>query len=107
MGHSQAGKAQNRERILSEPSRKLRRDGPDSVSVGPLMKSVGLTHGGFYGRFERRSALLAEALERALLEGEANAKAQGRRQGLADIARGYLSRSHRDDRESGCAIAAL
>src|SRR3546814_11685000 len=58
-----------------EASQQIRRDGLESVSVGPLMKSVGLTHGGFYGHFESRSALLAEALERALLEGEANAKA--------------------------------
>ena len=106
MGHSQAEKAENRERILTEASRQVRRDGLESVSVGTLMKSVGLTHGGFYGHFESRSALLAEALERALLEGEANAKA-GRQQSLSDIARGYLSRTHRDARDSGCAMAAL
>lgn len=109
MGHSQAEKARNRERILAEASRQVRRGGLESVSVGTLMKSVGLTHGGFYGHFESRSALLAEALERALLEGEANAKARGseRPQSLSDIARSYLSRAHRDVRESGCAMAAL
>jgi TetR/AcrR family transcriptional repressor of nem operon len=109
MGHSQAEKAENRERILTEASRQVRRDGLEAVSVGTLMKSVGLTHGGFYGHFESRSALLAEALERALMEGEANAKAHGsdRPQSLSDIARGYLSRAHRDARESGCAMAAL
>jgi TetR/AcrR family transcriptional regulator, transcriptional repressor for nem operon len=109
MGHSQAEKAENRERILAEASRRVRRDGLESVSVGTLMKSVGLTHGGFYGQFESRSALLAEALERALLEGEANAKVQGsdRPQTFAHIVRSYLSRTHRDARESGCAIAAL
>ena len=69
MGHSQAEKAENRERILAEASRQVRRDGLESLSVGTLMKSVGLTHGGFYGHFESRSALLAEALERALRDG--------------------------------------
>ena len=109
MGHSQAEKAENRERILAEASRKVRRDGLESVSVGTLMKSVGLTHGGFYGHFESRSALLAEALERALLEGEAKAKVPGsdRPRAFAHIVRSYLSRSHRDARDSGCAIAAL
>lgn len=109
MGHSQAEKADNRERILTEASRQVRRDGLESVSVGTLMKSVGLTHGGFYGHFESRSALLAEALERALLEGEAKAKVQGsdKPQSLSDIVRSYLSRAHRDGRESGCAMAAL
>ncbi len=109
MGHSQAEKAQNRERILAEASRQVRDGGLESVSVGTLMKSVGLTHGGFYGHFESREALLAEALERALLEGEAKAGAQG--SGAAapfgGIVRGYLSRTHRDARDSGCAVAAL
>lgn len=109
MGHSQAEKAENRERILAEASLQVRRDGLESVSVGTLMKSVGLTHGGFYGHFESRSALLAEALERALLDGEANAKGQASDapQSLSEIVRGYLSRAHRDARESGCAMAAL
>jgi TetR/AcrR family transcriptional repressor of nem operon len=107
MGHSQAEKAQNRERILAEASQQVRRDGLESVSVGSLMKSVGLTHGGFYGHFESRSALLAEALERALLEGEANAQASGSPERFSDIVRSYLSRRHRDARDSGCAVAAL
>lgn len=109
MGHSQAEKAENRARILAEASRQVRRDGLEAVSVGTLMKSVGLTHGGFYGHFESRSALLAEALERALAEGEAKAKVQESDppQSFATIVRNYLSRAHRDGRESGCAIAAL
>jgi TetR/AcrR family transcriptional regulator, transcriptional repressor for nem operon len=109
MGHSQAEKAQNRERILAEAARQVRRDGLESVSVGALMQSVGLTHGGFYGHFESRSALLAEALERALVEGQAKATAPvgERPRGFAAIVRGYLSRPHRDGRESGCAMAAL
>ena len=109
MGHSQSEKAENRERILAEASRQVRCDGLESVAVGPLMKSVGLTHGGFYGHFDSRSALLAEALERALLDGEANARLQAsdRPQSFAHIVRSYLSRTHRDARDSGCAISAL
>ena len=107
MGHSQSEKARNRERILAEASQQIRRDGLESVSVGSLMKTVGLTHGGFYGHFENRSALLAEALERALREGEAKAQAAGSPDRYADIVRGYLSRRHRDARDSGCAVAAL
>src|SRR5262249_1341333 len=93
VGHSQAGKAQSRERILAEASRQVRSGGLDSVSVGTLMKSVGLTHGGFYGHFESRDALLAEALERALLEGEAKAGAGGSAAApsFSAIVRGYLS----------------
>jgi TetR/AcrR family transcriptional repressor of nem operon len=109
MGHSQAEKARSRERILAEASRQVRHGGLESVSVGALMKSVGLTHGGFYGHFESRDALLAEALERALLEGEAKAGADrsGAPASFHEIVRSYLSRSHRDARDSGCAVAAL
>jgi TetR/AcrR family transcriptional repressor of nem operon len=109
MGHSQAEKARNRERIVAEAARQIRRDGLESVSVGPLMASVGLTHGGFYGHFENREALLAEALERAIAEGQAKAGASLSRTAprFPAIVRGYLSRTHRDARDSGCAIAAL
>ncbi|CAN5170428.1 TetR/AcrR family transcriptional regulator [soil metagenome] len=109
MGHSQAGKAENRARILDEAARQVRRDGLEAVSVGALMKSVGLTHGGFYGHFESRSALLAEALGRALEEGRARSQAHfpdGPPDLVARVS-AYLSPSHRDARETGCAMAAL
>ena len=114
MGHSQAGKTENRERILAEASRQVRKNGLESVSVGELMKSVGLTHGGFYGHFSSRAALLAEALARALDDGQKHAKRQehapeqeNQTGDLPGFARSYLSRTHRDAPESGCAIAAL
>jgi TetR/AcrR family transcriptional repressor of nem operon len=109
MGHSQAEKAQSRERILAEASRQVRHGGLESISVGALMKSVGLTHGGFYGHFESRDALLAQALERALIEGEAKAVATGSgdETTFSGMVRSYLSRAHRDARDSGCAVAAL
>ena len=137
MGHSQAEKAQNRERILKKAAEQIRDTGLESVSVGPLMRSVNLTHGGFYGHFASRSELLAHALERALREGEAASKAarnaaaakaaksgtaaktaggesaaraggdSAQPAGYATLLRSYLSRAHRDSRKSGCAIAAL
>ena len=111
MGHSQAEKARNRERILAEAARQVRDGGLESVAVGKLMQSVGLTHGGFYGHFTSRSDLMAQALERALAEGEAGARAvaaePGQPRGFAGFVRSYLSRAHRDQRTSGCAIAAL
>lgn len=109
MGHSQVEKARSRERILAEASRQIRDGGLESISVGALMKSVGLTHGGFYGHFESRDVLIAEALERALSEVEAKtgANGSGGRAPFADLVQGYLSRSHRDSRDSGCAVAAL
>ncbi|QGZ93337.1 TetR/AcrR family transcriptional regulator [Terricaulis silvestris] len=109
MGHSQAAKAKSRERILAEAADQIRDEGLESVSVGKLMKSVKLTHGGFYGHFASRSDLLAQALERALVEGAKRSAAEEsvRSRGFAGFVRSYLNRAHRDSRSSGCAIAAL
>ena len=110
MGHSRIEKANSRERILKAAVAQVRDAGLESVSVGALMRSVGLTHGGFYGHFASRSDLLAQALERALQDGEAAAHAAADPQRpfyYATAVRGYLSRRHRDSRASGCAIAAL
>jgi TetR/AcrR family transcriptional repressor of nem operon len=110
MGHSQSDKARSRDRILGEAATQIRDAGLESVSVGRLMRSVDLTHGGFYGHFESRSELLAHALERALADGRAASLAsveRGARRGFHARLRSFLSRSHRDSRRTGCAIAAL
>ena len=111
MGHSQADKAQSRERILRKAADAVRDTGLESVSVGKLMRSVDLTHGGFYNHFGSRSDLLAQALERALVEGAksaiANIKPGDAPRSYETRVKGYVSRAHRDARTSGCAIAAL
>lgn len=110
MGHSQAEKAQNRERILAEAARQIREGGLESVSVAQLMKRVHLTHGGFYGHFESRSELISLALQRALAESRAAIRATkdpAEPPEFSSMVGRYLSRTHRDSRHSGCAIAAL
>jgi TetR/AcrR family transcriptional repressor of nem operon len=111
MGHSQAEKAQSRERILRKAADAVRDTGLESVSVGKLMRSVDLTHGGFYNHFASRSDLLAQALERALVEGAkaatASMKPADAPRNYETRVRSYVSRAHRDARTSGCAIAAL
>lgn len=110
MGHSQADKAHTLERILAEASEQVRDAGLESVSVQRLMRSVGLTHGGFYVHFQSRSDLLARALARALHDGAASSAAAQQRSplgGFVGQVKSYLSRRHRDARRTGCAIAAL
>ena len=110
MGHSRADKAQSHERILKQAAGQIRDTGLESVSVGRLMRSIDMTHGGFYGHFASRSDLLAQALSRALEDGAAAAKLAGdpaKPASFAAMVRSYLSRSHRDSRGTGCAIAAL
>jgi TetR/AcrR family transcriptional regulator, transcriptional repressor for nem operon len=111
MGHSQAEKATSRERILGEAADQVRASGLESISVGKLMSHVGLTHGGFYNHFESRADLLAQALERALVDGRkawlSAEKSDYKPRSFETTVRRFLSRSHRDARASGCAVAAL
>lgn len=110
MARSQAEKAQTRERILTEAAAQIRDDGLESVSVARLMNRVDLTHGGFYNHFDSRADLLVQALERALREGAARGRALrggGRSESFELFVKHYLSRSHRDARKDGCALAAL
>jgi TetR/AcrR family transcriptional repressor of nem operon len=110
LGHSRAEKADSRERILDAAARQIRRDGLESVSIAELMKAANLTHGGFYGHFRSRAALIAAALERALERGEAAFVASQPVKAIAtvkSIVNRYLSPAHRDNTGEGCAIAAL
>lgn len=110
MGSSQADKAASHERIVKTASRRMRRDGIDSVSVVELMNEAGLTHGGFYRHFGSRDDLVAEAIDTALAQGSERIKAAAKLGGpaaLAAIIDGYLSPLHRDKPETGCAVAAL
>src|ERR1700733_9106869 len=110
VGSSQADKAASHERIVETASRRMRRDGIDSVSVAELMNEAGLTHGGFYRHFDSRDDLVAEAVDAALASGsqrvhQASQLASPR--ALAAVIDGYLSPLHRDKPETGCAVAAL
>lgn len=60
--------AENREKILSVAARLFREKGFDGIGIGDLMKSVGLTHGGFYGHFSSKEDLIAQACDRAVDE---------------------------------------
>ncbi|HJU70477.1 MAG TPA: TetR/AcrR family transcriptional regulator [Paucimonas sp.] len=107
---SRAEAAQNRERIIEVAARQFREHGFDGIGVAELMKSAGLTHGGFYGHFASKEDLMAQACARAL-EGSLDAMRQvAERDGgnaLSVIASAYLSPLHRDRPGEGCMLAAL
>jgi TetR/AcrR family transcriptional regulator, transcriptional repressor for nem operon len=110
MGHSKADKALSRERIVAAAAVRIREAGLDSISVGEIMKSVNLTHGGFYGHFASRADLIAAALERALADGQKASASHSGQPGKAtvkSIVNAYLSPAHRDHPSTGCAIPSL
>src|ERR1700747_2143115 len=91
--------AEHRTRILDAAARLFRLRGFDDVTVAEVMKEAGLTHGAFYGHFQSKEALIAEAVGQALPQ--APDKTRPRRP-AADYADGYLSVRHRDNRGTSC-----
>lgn len=110
MGHSQAAKAESRERVLRVTARRIREEGTDRPGVADLMKEAGLTHGGFYKHFVSRDDLINQAAALALVDGETKMAEAARlvpeepRTGLIDS---YLSTRHRDAPGTGCALVTL
>jgi TetR/AcrR family transcriptional repressor of nem operon len=110
MRYSAEQKEETRQRIIRAAARRFRRHGA-SVGIGQLMKSLRMTHGGFYRHFRSKSDLV----EAALLEGfrdmriqmmEAIGNAPPGRE-IDAIIDFYLSEKHCNDVGGGCPIASL
>src|SRR5690349_5766990 len=109
---SQAQAIENRRRAVAAASRLFRERGVNGISVADLMKSIGLTTGGFYKQFPSKEALIAEATHAAfgdlallLAQFDANnADHDAARSALVDY---YLSAEHRDQPGTGCPTAGF
>jgi TetR/AcrR family transcriptional regulator, transcriptional repressor for nem operon len=102
--------AENRERILEVATRLFRERGIDGIGVADLMKSAGLTHGGFYGHFKSKEDLIAQACGRAVAKMRDNwikVISQSSADPLEALTTHYLNARHRDNTGRGCPIAAL
>jgi TetR/AcrR family transcriptional repressor of nem operon len=102
--------AQNRERILDVAARLFRERGVEGIGVADLMKSAGLTHGGFYGHFDSKEDLVAQACERAMSASEHRwqaASENSAKMALSNVIDNYLSTQHRNSPGAGCLFAAL
>lgn len=108
---SPSRKEATHERIVSTAARAIRRNGYGGAGVAEVMKEAGLTHGGFYAHFDSRDGMLAEAADRAGVDGMARlaqvAAEAPPRKALEAMLRAYLSKEHVEGVETGCAIAAL
>jgi len=107
---SRAQAAENRERILDVATRLFRERGIDGIGVADLMQAAGLTHGGFYGHFESKEDLVAQACARAVSRMRQNWTTvvdQSTGDPLEALAATYLTPKHRDGAGRGCPMAAL
>lgn len=109
---SQEQAIENRRRAVAAAAQLFRERGVNGVSVADLMKSIGLTTGGFYKQFPSKEALIGEAAQTAfgdldLLLAEfdsANGDHDSARGALVDF---YLSAEHRDQPGTGCPAAGF
>ncbi|TXK64291.1 TetR/AcrR family transcriptional regulator [Alkalisalibacterium limincola] len=113
MRYSPEHKQKTRERIIDRAARNFCRDGIDQVSIAGLMSDAGLTHGGFYAHFKSKEDVLLAALEHALEQtyatrlSEAASTSEDPMERVGAVLDSYLSLTHRDHAERGCAIAAV
>ncbi|HJW41040.1 MAG TPA: TetR/AcrR family transcriptional regulator [Rhizomicrobium sp.] len=111
MRYAESHKDETHRALLKAAARQLRAEGPDRLSVSGVMKSAGLTHGGFYAHFKSKDALLNETLAdvfaRSRRRVEKLLDGLPPRHALATYIDFYVGEAHRDDTANGCAITAL
>jgi AcrR family transcriptional regulator len=108
MRYAHDHKSQTHERILHEASARFRRDGIGATGLQPLMKALGLTHGGFYAHFKSKDDLVEKALRCAADEAtEHSTKAFAENDALSAFIDMYLSEAHRNAPEKGCPIPTM
>lgn len=111
MRYSKEHKRETHDRIVRKASVRLREKGAHGIGVADLMKEAGLTHGGFYGHFDSREALVIEAfnyaMDRSTERWRKLAEQTPPEKRLSTIVESYLTATHRDDPGHGCAVPTL
>lgn len=102
----------NRAAITDASARLFRERGIGNVSVAELMAAAGLTHGGFYGHFECKDQLAAEAcrvaFERSVERWRKRAAGKGGRAAArTTLVDNYLSAQTRSSPGTSCPAAAF
>jgi TetR/AcrR family transcriptional regulator, transcriptional repressor for nem operon len=111
MRKTEPRKVETRQRIVDAAGSLFRRYGIDGVGVDAIMHAAGLTHGGFYGHFASKEALVAEvsaaALARSAARWERISDQQEPAEALQRIVGTYLDPAHLAAVESGCVLTTL
>lgn len=111
MRYEETHKAETRQKLISQASIRLRRDGLNAVGLRTLVADAGLTHGAFYAHFPSKAKLVEAAIGEAL-EGTYNSLRMAI-EGVAPdqkfevLCSTYLSTLHWKSMEKGCVVAAL
>ena len=108
---SEAEKQRSHGRILDAAALMFREHGIEGTSVADIMKTAGMTHGGFYRHFASKEELVSAAFNHAVdsvvsdMERETTSEARKRdREAYIET---YLSLAHVEDLGQGCPLAAM
>src|SRR5258708_36369398 len=101
-------KQESRQAIQASAVALLRERGIKASSVMDVMKGAGLTVGGFYNHFDSKEEMFVHVLQNAsranwnsLLK---SARGDSPRARALSLTRQYLSRHHRDCKDTGCLV---
>jgi len=104
-------KERTRQKVLDLAAADLCVNGIERTGIAEIMRSAGLTHGGFYAHFASKDEMVAAAITQMF--GRLNEKLEtgirhhGPARTLDLFINSYLSTKHRDNPAHGCPIAAL
>ncbi|MEO4048477.1 TetR/AcrR family transcriptional regulator [Pseudomonas sp. CAU 1711] len=110
MRHKGVNKDETRRKVIEAVSRGFRRHGYAGVGVDRLAKDAGVTSGAFYANFGSKSGAFEVALALGLdevIEGVPRFQREHGAGWVQAFTGYYLGKAHREDRECGCAMAAL
>ncbi|MBP5945316.1 MULTISPECIES: TetR/AcrR family transcriptional regulator [unclassified Pseudomonas] len=108
MRYSQDHKAQTHRRIIKEASARFRKDGIGATGLQPLMKALGLTHGGFYSHFRSKDELVEKALQEASDQVDGLcAEIFAQEHPLQLFIDTYLSEWHQTSPQEGCPLPTI
>jgi TetR/AcrR family transcriptional regulator, transcriptional repressor for nem operon len=114
MRRSKQATAESRRMIVETASRLFRARGLEGVGVADVMRTAGMTHGGFYRHFPSKEALVTEAMAHAFNEVGARLELESNDGGthnlpvkLSAYVEDYLSVKHVVHTELGCPMAAV
>lgn len=107
MRYSASHKLETKQKLLESSAVSAKKSGFATVGVDALMKAIGLSGGAFYSHFSSKDELFAAIVERELGQSLERLGADQDRARLQRCLRHYLSMSHVENPESGCALPAL
>ena len=108
MRYSEDHKAKTHQRIIDEAALRFRRDGVLATGLQPLMKALGLTHGGFYAHFKSKDDLVEQALQQSAEQLAAGLQdLESEPKPLEAFIKRYLSSAHCQTPGAGCPLPTI